>query len=437
VIPYDLPPAFMAIFLFLYGAVLGSFLTVCVHRFPQHETVRGAWLSLVRPLSSFCDRCGTRLPAKDNIPIVGWLWLRGRCRFCRRSIPGKYPLIELANGLLFVLVYVMEVPQGRFALITESCLTTALGPANSENILGLSGIALLHWRFALHLVLVEALVVASLIDWDLMIIPDSVTLPPMVLAISASALFGKFWLVPVWIQDPSLLRSVVAFFTGVWKPIGTASAVPVWIADHPNLHALAVSVAGWLVGGGVIWGIRLVGYAALRREAMGFGDVVLMAMVGSFLGWQPTVVAIFVSACLSAALSIALLPLTRLFRWDRPIPFGPYLAVGTLLTLIGWKWIWPRVEMYFSLGVLLPVVVILFAIGLFVLLALIRLIKRALGWPLYDDDEPFDEWTSADHLFHFSGETVDRQHGQWRRDSWPGESAGRGQSQWEQWRRPR
>lgn len=431
-IPYDLPPAFMVVFMFLYGAVLGSFLTVCVHRFPPHETVLGAWRSLTNPVSSYCDRCGTRLPAKDNVPILGWLLLRGRCRFCKRGIPGKYPLIELVNGLLFVLVYVMEVPQGRFAPFTDSCLTTSLSPANPANLFGLSGIAMINIRVAFHLVLIEALLVASLIDWELMIIPDSVTLPPMTLAIIIATLFGKFWLVPVWIQDPSLLRSAIAFFTGQWKPIGSATAVPTWIAEQPNWHGLAASVAGLLVGGGVIWGIRLIGHAALRREAMGFGDVVLMAMVGAFLGWQPTVVAIF----LAAGLSIPMILCTRLVAWNREIPFGPFLSVGTLVTLLGWKWIWPRVEMYFSLGVLFPVVALIFGGGLFVLLLSIRFLKRLFGWP-DDADVLFEEWTSADHLFHFSGETVDRQQGQWRRDSWPGESSGRGQSQWEQWRRPR
>lgn len=430
-IPYDLPPAFMVVFMFLYGAVLGSFLTVCVHRFPPHETVLGAWRSLTNPVSSYCDRCGTRLPAKDNVPILGWLLLRGRCRFCKRGIPGKYPLIELVNGLLFVLVYVMEVPQGRFASFTDSCLTTSLSPANPANLFGFSGIAMINIRAAFHLVLIEALLVASLIDWELMIIPDSVTLPPMTLAILVATLFGKFWLVPVWIQDPSLLRSAIAFFTGQWKPIGSATAVPAWIAEHPNWHGFVASVVGLLVGGGVIWCIRLIGHAALRREAMGFGDVVLMAMVGAFLGWQPTVVAIF----LAAGLSIPMLLFTRLGAWDREIPFGPFLSLGTLVTLLGWKWIWPRVEMYFSLGVLLPVAALFFAIGLFALLMLIRLIKGWFGW--LPDDDLFDEWTSADHLFHFSGETVDRQHGQWRRNVWPGESSGRGQSQWEQWRRPR
>ena len=432
-IPYDLPPAFMVVFMFLYGAVLGSFLTVCVHRFPPHETVFRAWRSLISPLSSYCDRCGIPLPAKDNVPILGWLWLRGRCRFCKRGIPGKYPLIELANGLLFVLVYFLEVPQGRFTPLTDSCLSVSVGSLKFTDLVGPMSIAAVNWRVVYHLVLIEALLVASLIDWELMIIPDSVTLPPMVLAAVGAAAFGNFWLVPVWTQDPVQWNSLIAYFTGEWPKGGAASSVPDWILHFRNWHGLSVSIAGWLVGGGMIWVIRLVGHAALKREAMGFGDVVLMAMVGAFLGWQPTVIAILIAAILSVVLVLA----TRLFAWNREIPFGPFLSLGTLITLLGWKWIWIRFEPLFSNPVFLGASALFLPVGMFVLLLLVRAIRRLLGFPPDDDQFGDGEWTSADHLFHFSGETVDRQQGQWRRDSWPGESSGRGQSNWEQWRRPR
>ena len=118
-------------------------------------------------------------------------------------------------------------------------------------------------------------------------------------------------------------------------------------------------------------------------------------------------------------------------------PFGPFLSLGTLITLLGWKWIWIRFEPLFSNPVFLGASALFLPVGMFVLLLLVRAIRRLLGFPPDDDQFSDGEWTSADHLFHFSGETVDRQQGQWRRDSWPGESSGRGQSNWEQWRRPR
>lgn len=118
----------------------------------------------------------------------------------------------------------------------------------------------------------------------------------------------------------------------------------------------------------MIWVIRLVGRAALKREAMGFGDVVLMAMVGAFLGWQPTVIAILIAAILSVVLVLA----TRLFAWNREIPFGPFLSLGTLITLLGWKWIWIRFEPLFSNPVFLGASALFLPVGMFVLLLLVR-----------------------------------------------------------------
>ncbi len=430
-IPFDLPPFVFLLFLFVYGAVLGSFLTVCVHRLPQHEDVFAAWRSLIDN-PSHCDRCQKRLLARDNVPIFGWLVLGGRCRFCKRGIPGRYPLIELANGLLFVLVYVMEVPLNRWAPITDSCLTSLLGPSNFGNGWGLSPIAIVNWRFVYHLVLFEALFVASLIDWDLMIIPDSVTLPPMLIGVVGAATFGKFWLVPVWFQDPSVARMLYRGLPANWKTGWLMIDVPAWIGQHPHWHGLAVSLAGFMVGGGIVWGVRIIGHFALRREAMGFGDVILMAMVGSFIGWQPVVVAFFVAPVL-ALLAVLL---TRLFDLEREIPYGPYLSLGTLVTLLGWKWIWPKFSLYFSLGPALIVVVLVMTVALLVTLWLFRIVKRIFGRSDDYDEHDDDGWTSADQLTHFSGETVDPQQGQWRGESWPGSSTGRGQSHVERWQRP-
>lgn len=431
-IPYDLPPLFMAVWLFIYGAALGSFLTVCVHRLPPHESVWAAWRSLGDG-PSHCDRCQKHLLMRDNIPIFGWLKLRGRCRFCKRSIPGKYPLIEFANGLLFVLVYMLEVPINRIAPFTQSCLACSIGPADLANGLGLSPVAFVNWRFLYHLVLVEALFVASLIDWDLMIIPDSVTLPPMLVGVTGAALFGKFWLVPVWFQDPSIARRLFMFLPKTWNTNWLTVRIPGWIELHPHWHGLAVSLAGFVVGGGIVWGVRIVGHFAMRREAMGFGDVVLMAMVGSFTGWQPVVVAFFIAPLLALASVVV----ARIFQPDREIPYGPYLSLGTLITLLGWRWIWPRVELYFSIGLGLLVMAVVMAALLIPMLYLFRIIKRVLGYPDYTDEDFLDEdWTSADQLSHFAGETVDPQQGQWRSETWPGNATGRGQAQLNQWLRP-
>lgn len=373
-IPYDLPAYFMLSWLFLYGAVIGSFLTVCIHRLPQHESIWAAWRSLAGSPSQ-CDRCHQKLLARDNIPILGWLLLGGRCRFCKQSIPARYPLIELANGLLFVLVYALEVPLNHWTPLTATCLSSSLAPTNFDNGWGLSPIAMINCRYIYHLVLVEALFVASLIDWERSIIPDSVTFPPLLLGVVGGATFGKFWLVPVWFQDAGLAETLMPWLPANWSWLTVP--MPQWIGSHPHLHGLAVSLAGLIVGGGIVWSVRVLGRIALQREVMGMGDVILMAMVGSFVGWQPVVVAFFVAPILT--LSVMLV--TRSFHPEQEVPYGPYLSLGTMIVLLGWRWIWPIAEWYFSLGPALIVIALTMTLSLLPLLALYRAIQRLLDFP--------------------------------------------------------
>lgn len=370
----------MLSWLFLYGAVIGSFLTVCVHRLPQHESVLAAWRSLVGS-PSHCDRCHQRLLARDNIPIFGWLLLGGRCRFCKQGIPIRYPLIEFANGLLFVLVYALEVPLNHWTPVTTSCLSSSLGPSSFENGWGLSPIAMINCRYVYHLILIEALFVASLIDWEKTIIPDSVTLPSLLLGVVGAAAFGKFWLVPVWFQDAGLAETLIPWMPANWSWLMVP--VPQWISTHPHLHGLAVSLAGLAAGGGIVWSVRVLGRIALEREVMGFGDVILMAMIGSFIGWQPVVVAFFIAPML--ALSVMLI--SRSFHPEHEFPYGPYLSLGTMVVLLGWHWIWPFAEWYFSLGPALIGIALAMALSLLPVLGLYRMIQRLFGFRLGDYPE--------------------------------------------------
>jgi leader peptidase (prepilin peptidase)/N-methyltransferase len=164
---------------------------------------------------------------------------------------------------------------------------------------------------------------------------------------------------------------------------------------------------------------------------MGFGDVVLMAMIGSFLGWQPTVI-VFVLAPLIALIAVAG---TWLFSRQREIPYGPYLSIAAIIVILGWKWIWDMFERIFELGPLLPFLAVLMAIGLYVLLQLTQFIKWCLGMELHPP-EWIEEWTSADQLTYLSMEQSDPQQGQWRQSQWPGSQAGAGQIHANNWRRP-
>lgn len=358
-IPYDLPPYFMLSWMFLYGAVIGSFLTVCVHRLPLHSGVWAAWRSLVNH-ASHCDHCQQKLLARDNIPIFGWLILGGRCRFCKTGIPVKYPLIELANGVLFAALYAMEVPLNYWNPLSESCLSSTLSPLTFDNAWGLSPLVIVNCRYFYHLVLLEMLFVASLIDWDTHTVPAAVPLPALFAGVIGAACFGQLWLVPVWFQDVSLAASLSLSSPATWNWSGVLLEVPDWIGQNPHWHGLAVSLTGIAVGGSLGWTILVVGKKLLGRDVLRFGDVLLLATVGSFLGWQPVAVVILFMA-----------PLVTFFATSvrRRLHPGQYVRYATCLTpasvvvLLSWRWIWPDLEQVFSMGPLLVVLALGAAAG--------------------------------------------------------------------------
>ena len=181
-------------------------------------------------------------------------------------------------------------------------------------------------RMFYHDLLVSFLVIATFIDYDYYLIPDAVTVPGMILGL----LFGA--LVPELRPDPLLA--------------------------HTFWGGLGIGLLGWVVGGGLVWFVRIVAGLAMGREAMGFGDVTLMAMIGSFLGWQAAVLTFFIApffGLLHALLKVVRMLFKRLARIpivgaDREIPFGPYLSLAAVLLLLAWPQIWsgwarPRFDM--------------------------------------------------------------------------------------------
>ncbi|WP_437206799.1 prepilin peptidase [Planctomicrobium sp. SH664] len=423
----DLPLWFIDLGLFLLGAVVGSFLNVCIYRIPTRDRLRDQLASLWEKPSN-CPRCRTPIRWYDNLPIFGWLKLRGRCRACRMWISPRYPLIEFLNACLWVLVFHLEVPTGMFAPLSSSCLDSDLGPQVFPGLGPLSVEQFVLLRYFFHMVLIEALLVASMIDFDLRIIPDGTTVPAMIVAVVASTAIGRLNIVPVWFQSPNLEMSF-ASVTPKWiHPLLSGPGVPAWISAHPHLHGLAVSLAGFVIGGGIVWLVRILGHWMLKQEAMGFGDVILMAMVGSFLGWQPTVIAFFI-APLFAILVVAV---TSLFRRDRMIPYGPYLSLGTLATLLAWKPIFARTRHIFELGALLLPLVGLGAVVFGLSLLLVQALKRLIGWQTTDVAPPI--WRSADQTWFFKGENVNRHACRWPTRDWEGCASGQGTRQAERWR---
>jgi prepilin signal peptidase PulO-like enzyme (type II secretory pathway) len=156
---------------------------------------------------------------------------------------------------------------------------------------------------------------------------------------------------------------------------GTAGIVAVWTFGGANWAGLLTALVGLVGGGGIVWAVRLIGAAALRKEAMGFGDVLLMMMIGTFIGWQASLIVFFIAPF--AGLVIGLLNL--LVRRDESIPYGPFLCLATLVVILAWAAIWSWAEIYFSIGWLVPGVLVACLAAMTVMLLVMRLAREALS----------------------------------------------------------
>lgn len=264
------------VFAFALGAILGSFLNVVAHRLPLD-------LSVVKP-GSRCPACRTPVRAVDNIPVLSWLLLVGRCRGCKGRISSRYALVELLSGLLAATAF--------FVLVVRPGLAA-------------DGHAWARWSVVL--IVTSALLSASLIDIDHRILPDQITKPGM-------------WAGPVF----------CAFVPEVI--FGASRRAPSWVPEQLPLpvQAALVSAVGVAVGAGVIWGLGVVGTRVFKKEAMGFGDVKFLGLIGGFVGPVGALLALVVAAMVGACAGLIRLLMTG----DRYIPFGPFLAIGGYIELL-------------------------------------------------------------------------------------------------------
>ncbi len=423
--PFGIDPCFILFLLFLLGSVLGRVINICIEEIPREEKVGAAWKRVSHRMRYLWSRY--------HIPIIGVYLTRSRHSQFTYKRSHREALVELLNGLIFVLLYCAEVPFGASATLQASGLYSSYAPDPLVVDSWMTPVMLLNLRFLFHLVLVESLMIATFIDFDLKIIPDGATMPALWIGIVGSFLFGLFYLVPVWFQEPSIVRMLGIYFPEQYRSSFIVENVPKWVVQYPHLHGLAVSLVGLIVGGGVVWAVRIIGHWTLRQEAMGFGDVILMAVIGSFLGWQATIT-VFVISPLCALVVVAV---SIFFKQTREIPFGPYLSLGALLVLLGWPQIWPYTERICHLGPLLPMLAILMLFLLASCLMFTQLMKKMLGIPLYWEEEWINDWTSADQLTYQSGENVEETQGRWDQDTWSGMRAGRGTSHYHQWKKGR
>ena len=248
-------PFLAASIAFLFGACVGSFLNVVIHRLPRDE-------SIVSPRSR-CPSCGRPIRARENIPIVGFLLLRGRCAGCGEAISRRYPAVEALTGAGFAAIFFADGP----------------------------GVPLLR-----DLLFFSLLVPITFIDVDHRIIPDELSLGGLAAGLLLSFLPG-----------------------GDWKG----------------------SVAGAVLGGGILYATAFLYEKVRGAEGMGGGDIKLLAMIGAFLGWRGALAALFFGALLGAA--GGMLAMRRGGEGLKTaIPFGPYLCVAAMVARyfgeVFWKW---------------------------------------------------------------------------------------------------
>ena len=273
---------FVAIFSFIFGAIIGSFLNVCIARWPRD-------LSVMRPRSR-CPYCGHHLAWFENIPLVSWLALRARCRCCDEPISLQYPMVELAVALGWMMSF------SHF------------------------GVTLTAVRVAVFFTILLGIAITDVRHY---VIPDGFTV------------FGMFFM---------LATAVLALFLEDPATSATAQTSGPFARPYDAL-------VGACAGAGLIAIVGWLGEVALKREAMGMGDVTLMAFAGAALGPSRAIVTIFAAALLGAVTFLAVVvPVARVRQsgyreqtelalggasFETPlVPFGVFLAPAAFATLL-------------------------------------------------------------------------------------------------------
>lgn len=258
----------IAVFVFVFGLIIGSFLNVCIVRIPGGK-------SIVLPASA-CVKCGAPIRPYDNIPVVSYLLLRGKCRKCENPISAMYPVVELLTGLLFLGCY--EV----FGLTTEA----------------------LKWA-----IFSAIMIVLVFTDLRERILPDVVNFTGLGLGL------------------------LLSFFT---TPVdGTALALTKRIFEFPPpapVLSFVDALLGAAAGSGLLWLVSEVYFRLRGREGMGMGDVKMMLMAGAFLGLKRTLLTIFTGSVLGSVLGIIVI-VARRKDSDYELPFGTFLGMAALLVV--------------------------------------------------------------------------------------------------------
>lgn len=307
---------FWLFLVFVFGVCAGCIINYCFYRLPLEK-------SLFWP-GPRCGRCLQPIRWFDNVPLISYFLLRGRCRRCGGQISIRYPVVELLTGLLFAGLFYGEIGRNFLGIPYLQNQRTAIAAGD---------IPLAAWVvFGCHAVLVSFLLLTSLCDLDDMAIPLPITITGTLIGLACSASFpwpfpGTEIRVPpaIGLIPPRLPTGLYPW--PVWYPL------PPWLPPGSWQLGLATGLAGAVAGMMVMRLVRFTYGVSRGIEGLGVGDADLMMMAGAFVGWQPVLLSFFVATF--PGLLFGVVQLMR--QGNQPLPYGPALALGVALTL----WLWP------------------------------------------------------------------------------------------------
>lgn len=350
---------------FVFGLMVGSFINVLVVRLPFEKSV--VWPS------SRCFVCFTPIRLLDNVPILGYLRLRGRCRACATPFSARYLWVEIGTGVAFAALFAVEVlPNAQNADFLRPWLPTPGLQFNYMN----PGTALfwagVYW--AVHAFLLAALIVSAVIDARHRIIPPQITYTATAVGLVVSTVFPWPW--PN--ADPGFTAADWTAFNNT-IPVGVC-LWPYWVPpDWAPPGSPQLGLLNGLVGAGVgmliARGVRELFGVGFGRESLGMGDADLLMMAGAFLGWQAIALALPAGAVITlVALPVVWVGAKLIGRtFDvREMAFGPGIAAGVVACWLGWPWLSTLVRAAFFDLTLLAVVGGVFFGGLLVFGFLLR-----------------------------------------------------------------
>ena len=238
---------------FIFGAIIGSFLNVCIYRLPKGRSV-------IFP-GSHCPNCTAKIHWYDNIPILSYIILGGKARCCKAKISFRYFIVEVLTAIALLALFIF------FGLTP---------------------------KFFAYSILVSGLIIATFVDFEIQEIPDEVSIGLLIAGLVLSAIF------------PSILN------------------------ESSRISGFLNSFLGALAGGATIYAMGILGEFAFKKEAMGGGDVKLLAMIGSFIGWKLVLLTFFIAPLFGSVVGIIL----KIREGKDIIPYGPYLSMAAVVAIL-------------------------------------------------------------------------------------------------------